>query len=94
MDIPNNIIWIVLLHGIVFGVACYFIGAQRQIGALAGACLGVVLGTIGLIIVLCSGRKQPMRMIDQLQMYKSMLDTRAISEAEYNHLKGKLFESA
>ena len=89
MEIPN-IVLIVLLHGIVFGVACYFIGAQREIGALAGAFLGLIFGTIGQIIVLCSNRKESLPF--QLQKYKTMFDDGMISETEYNHLKGKLIE--
>jgi len=90
----SNLILIVIAHSVVFGAACYFIGAQREIGPIAGAFLGLILGTIGLIIVLCSARKQSIPITDQLRMYKSMFDTGTISEAEYNHLKGRLFERA
>lgn len=86
----SNIVLIIVLHGIVFGVACYFIGAQREIGALPGAFLGLILGTIGLIIVLCSNRKESLPF--QLHKYKAMFDNGVISETEYNHLKGKLIE--
>ena len=89
MEIPN-IVLIVVLHGIVFGVACYFIGAQREIGALAGGFLGLILGTIGLIIVLCSRRKESIPI--QLQKFKALFDSGMISEAEYTNLKGRLFE--
>ncbi|HEY5326377.1 MAG TPA: SHOCT domain-containing protein [Mucilaginibacter sp.] len=86
----SNIVLLVLVHGIVFGVACYFIGAQREIGALAGGFLGLILGTIGLIIVLFSPRKESLPF--QLQKYKAMFDNGMISETEYTHLKGKLIE--
>jgi hypothetical protein len=89
MQIPN-IVLIVLLHGVVFGVACYFIGAKREIGALPGAFLGLILGTIGLIIVLCSRKKESLPF--QLQKFKSLFDSGTITEAEYNQLKGRLFE--
>ena len=86
----SNIVLLVLVHGIVFGVACYFIGAQREIGALAGVFLGLILGTIGLIIVLFSPRKESLPF--QLQKYKAMFDNGMISETEYTHQKGKLIE--
>ena len=86
----SNIVLIIVLHGIVFGVACYLIGAQREIGALAGAFLGLILGTIGLIIVLCSRRKESIPI--QLQKFKALFDSGMISQTEYNHLKGKLIE--
>ncbi|HAL80991.1 MAG TPA: hypothetical protein DCO83_01170 [Mucilaginibacter sp.] len=81
---------IIVLHGLIFGVACYFIGGQREIGALAGGFLGLVLGIIGLIIVLVSPRKESVPF--QLQKYKVLFDNGMISETEYNHLKGKLIE--
>jgi len=86
----SGIVFIVVLHGLVFGVACYFIGAQREIGALPGALLGFVLGIIGLIIVLVSPRKESVPF--QLQKFKALFDNGMISETEYNHLKGKLIE--
>jgi hypothetical protein len=86
----SNIVLIIVLHGIVFGVACYFIGAQREIGALAGAFLGLILGTIGLIIVLCSRKKESLPI--QLQKFKVLFDSGMISETEYTNLKGRLFE--
>lgn len=89
MEIPN-IVLIVLAHGIVFGAACYFIGAQREIGGLAGAFLGLILGTIGLIIVLCSARKESLPF--QLHKYKVLFDSGIITETEYSNLKGRLFE--
>ena len=84
---------IVLVHSIVFGTACYFIGARREIGPIAGAALGVILGTIGLIIVLCSRKIQQHGLSHQLQIYKSLFDNGSISQEEYNKLKGRLFES-
>ena len=88
----SNIVLIVILHSLVFGAACYFIGAQREIGPLAGAFLGIILGTIGLIIVLCSSRKQTLPFNVQIQRYKDLFDSGTITENEYNHLKGRLIE--
>jgi hypothetical protein len=88
----SDIILIVILHGAVFGAAGYFIGAQREIGPMAGAFLCLLLGIIGLIIVLVLPRKNPMRVFDALQQYKAWLDNGTITETEYNNLKGKIFE--
>jgi hypothetical protein len=88
----SSLVLIIVLHGLIFGVACYFIGAQREIGALAGGFLGLVLGVIGLIIVLVSRRKQAVPLFIQLQKYKELFDNGTITEIEYNHLKGKLIE--
>jgi hypothetical protein len=85
-----GVVFIIILHGLVFGVVCFFIGAQREIGALPGAFLGLALGIIGLIIVLVSSRKESVPF--QLQKYKVLFDNGMISETEYNHLKGKLIE--
>jgi hypothetical protein len=90
--IPSDIVLIVVVHGLVFGLACYFIGAQREIGALPAAFLGLILGTIGLIIVLVSRRKDPIRFTDELQKYKALFDSGTITETEYHHLKGRLIE--
>jgi hypothetical protein len=88
----SNIVLIVLVHGIVFAALCSLIGAQREIGAIAGAFLGFLLGTIGLIIVLCSRRKKPIYLPDQLQKYKTLFDSGTITATEYDNLKGRLFE--
>jgi hypothetical protein len=88
----SNIILIFLVHGVAFAALCSLIGTQRQIGTLGGALLGFLLGTIGLILVLCSPRKNPTHFTDQLQNYKSLLDSGTITRAEYNHLKGRLLE--
>ena len=88
----SQVILLIVVHGLVFGVACYFIGAQREIGPIASGFIGLVLGSIGLIIVLASTRKQVIPFNVQLQYYKQLLDNGTISEAEYNHLKGRLIE--
>jgi hypothetical protein len=88
----SDIILLVFIHGLVFGVVCYYIGAQREIGALAGGLLGLVLGTIGLIIVLFSRRKESVDFTDLLQKYKSLFDSGTITENEFNTLKGRLLQ--
>jgi len=89
---PSQIILLIVMHGLVFGVACYFIGTHREIGPIASGFLGLILGSIGLIIVLVSSRKQVIPFSIQMQHYKQLLDNGTISEAEYNHLKGRLIE--
>lgn len=91
MDV-SDIILIVVLHGALFGAAGYFIGRQREMGALPAVFLCVLLGIMGLIIVLVSPRKNPMRIFDQLQQYKAWFDNGNITETEYENLKGRLFE--
>jgi predicted transporter len=91
MDI-NQIIILYLVHSMLFGVGCGFLGAQKRMGALAGAALGALLGVIGLIIVLVSPRKDALALAEQLQKYKVLFDGGLISETEYTNLKGSLFE--
>jgi hypothetical protein len=88
----SDIILIVVLHSAAFGAAGYFIGAQREMGALPGAFLCLLLGIIGLIVVLVSPRKNPMRIFDELQRYKTWFENGNITETEYENLKGRLFE--
>jgi membrane protein YdbS with pleckstrin-like domain len=88
----SQIILIVAVHALVFGVACYFIGADREIGPVASGFLGLILGVVGLVIVLISSRRQVIPFDIQLRHYKQLLDNGTISEAEYNHLKGRLIE--
>jgi hypothetical protein len=88
----SQIILIVVIHGLLFGVACYFIGANREIGAIAGGFIGLVLGSIGLVIVLISSRKQTIPFNIQLDYYKQLLDNGTITGDEFNHLKGRLIE--
>jgi membrane protein YdbS with pleckstrin-like domain len=88
----SQIILFVVIHSIVFGIAGYFIGDQREIGAIAGGFLCLVLGIIGLVIVLVSRRKQVLPFNMQLLRCKDLLDKGIITNAEYNHLKGRLIE--
>ncbi|MGZ3752751.1 MAG: SHOCT domain-containing protein [Mucilaginibacter sp.] len=91
MDI-SNIVLMVFMHSIAFGVVCYYLGAQREIGAIGGGLLGLVLGLIGLVIVLLSHKKEAIDFFDRLQKYKNLYDSGTITETEYDHLKGQLFE--
>jgi len=89
---PSDIILIIVLHSLALGIAGYFVGSKREIGPIAGGFLGL-LGIIGLIIVLVSPRKESIPFSVQVQRYKELLDSGTITEAEYNHLKGRLIEA-
>jgi len=82
---------------VICAVICAIVGSNRKIGGTAGFFLGLFLGIIGLVIVLCSDKVE--RIIpnfntssipDQLKKYKELLDSGAITEAEYNIQKGRL----
>jgi len=90
--IPSDIILIIVIHSLALGIAGYFIGATREIGAVAGGFLGL-LGIIGLIIVLVSRRKESIPFSIQVQRYRDLWESGTITEAEYNHLKGRLIEA-
>lgn len=86
----STLLLIALLHGIIFGVASYVIGRTSEIGGIKGAILGFFLGTIGLIIVLCSHSKEPCTFEGQLQTYERLYRNGCITENEYHHLKARL----
>jgi hypothetical protein len=88
---------ILIVIWILFTVWGYNAGANRKIGSTGGLFLGLFLGIIGVIIILCSSRieyQQPFytneTAADQLKKYKELLDSGAITETEYNIQKGKL----
>lgn len=88
---------IIIIYVGLFAFWGYKAGANRNIGSTAGLFLGLFLGFIGIIIVLCSNKipynteyLQAQSIPEQLQKYKELLDSGAITEAEYNIQKGKL----
>jgi tellurite resistance protein TehA-like permease len=95
---PSHLIILLFFGAIFFGIICSSIGAKRNIGSAGGFFLGFFLGLIGLIIVLCSARKAVfpppffpgVSIPDQLKKYKDLLDSGAITEAEYNLQKSRL----
>lgn len=89
MDILNLIL-IVSLQGLLFGLASYFIGKTSEIGALKGAVLGLLFSFVGLIIVLCSREKALITCKDQLKVYERLFENGCITETEFNQLKGRL----
>ena len=95
-----EIILILIVFGGWFGFAAwgYYAGAKRTIGSTAGLLLGLVLGLIGILIVYCTRKIEdqqfysfpPMSAADELQKYKQLLDSGAITEAEYNYKKSQI----
>lgn len=83
---------------VLFPVWGYRAGSKRTVGPVGGVLLGLFLGIIGIIIIYCTGRVYEPSLYnfpnqstaDELQKYKRLLDSGAITEAEYNVQKGRL----
>ena len=97
---PEIIIIVIIILGIylLFPIWGYNAGSKRTIGPIVGLLLGAVLGIIGIIIIYCTPRVdeqpfhsfQPPSKADELQKYKQLLDSGAITEAEYEAQKAKI----
>ena len=96
-----EIILILIALGIIvlFPVWGYRAGSTRAVGPVGGLLLGLFLGPLGIIIIYAMGAKKaydpsdyfpPQSTADELQKYKQLLDTGAITEAEYNVQKIRL----
>ena len=97
-----EIILILIVLGIfvLFPVWGYRAGATRAVGSTGGLLLGLFLGVLGIIIVYAMGPAKvydpneynfPFQSAaDELQKYKQLLDSGAITEAEYNVQKSRL----
>ncbi|MFI5163227.1 MAG: SHOCT domain-containing protein [Sphingobacteriales bacterium] len=78
----------------------YVEGSKRTIGSTAGVLLGLFLGIIGIIIIYCSSKVNKLQIdnlpfmsnADELNKYKQLLDSGAITETEYNIQKEKLLK--
>ncbi|WP_426669333.1 SHOCT domain-containing protein [Mucilaginibacter sp. McL0603] len=97
-----EIILILIVLGLfaLFPVWGYRAGSKRTVGPVGGLLLGLFLGLIGIIIIYCTGTTkvydpnlynyQDQSTADELQKYKQLFDSGAITEAEYNVQKGRL----
>ncbi|WPU99437.1 SHOCT domain-containing protein [Mucilaginibacter sp. cycad4] len=102
-----EIILIVIALGLMLGYAILFpvwgynAGSKRTIGAVPGLFLGLFLNFIGIIIVYCSPRIQnkgfydfpKQSSADELQKFKQLFDSGAITESEYNAQKNRILNS-
>lgn len=94
-----EIIVILMFFGIyaIFPVWGYVAGSKRSIGAAGGLLLGFFLSLLGIIIVYCTRRTDypanpfsTLSNADELAKYKRLLDSGAITDAEYQLQKEKL----
>lgn len=60
---------IYIIIGGLFALWGYNVGKGRRIGSTAGALLGFFLGFIGMIIVYCSARVEPMGLPNSINDY-------------------------
>ena len=94
---------------LIFPVWGYRAGSKRTIGGAGGLLLGLFFNLLGILIVYCTNKtsQQPIynfksqstadsksqSAADELQKYKQLLDSGAITEAEYNAQKAKILSS-
>jgi Short C-terminal domain len=101
---PQHIILLFILLLIFifpFTIWGYFAGRNRTVGGGGGLLLGLFLGFIGIIIVYCTSRTDRQVFInynnisaaDELKKYKDLLDSGAITEAEYNLQKSRILNN-
>lgn len=92
------IIGIILCFYLVFPVWGYMAGRKRTAGPILGLLLGVFLNVVGIIIIYCTPKVngqsfhgfQSVSKPDELQKYKQLLDSGAITEEEYQTQKAKI----
>ncbi len=94
------ILLIILCIYVLFPIWGYIEGKKRSVGAIGGLLLGAILGVIGIIIIYCTPKvqePQPLydfqaesRKADELQKFKDLLDSGAITEEEYQTQKAKI----
>ena len=95
------VILVIPLFFVIFPIWGYRAGSKRAIGPIGGLLLGLFFNIVGILVVYCSnpveqnqfpvfGSPSP---ADELQKYKQLLDSGAITEAEYNAQKAKILNS-
>ena len=95
---PEFILIFLCFGSFGFALLGYKIGARRTIGSTGGLLLGFLLGPLGVLIVYCTGRIDnqqfnyypPLSAADEIQKYKHLLDSGAITGAEYNVKKREI----
>ncbi|AYL98542.1 SHOCT domain-containing protein [Mucilaginibacter celer] len=92
---------ILSVFAVIFPIWGYKAGSVRKIGAVPGLLLGLFLNFIGIIIVYSSPKIEninpfsfpPQSSADELQKFKQLLDSGAMTEAEYNNQKARILNS-
>jgi hypothetical protein len=100
---PEIILIIIAFGGMWFIPAIwgYNAGSKRTIGSAGGLLLGLFFSLLGVIIVYCTRRIDEKQFYnfpnqspaDELQKYKQLLDSGAITENEYNVQKARILNS-
>ena len=99
--ITNNIIFVLIVHGIFWGIISQAIASSK--GVKDGFLWGFLFGIIGLIVVICSKGKKDVTEIkvvnpieqkndkyDQLEKIARLKDNGAITDIEYENEKKKI----
>lgn len=93
------ILGIILFFYLIFPIWGYMAGKKRTAGPILGLLLGVFLNIVGIIIIYCTPKvnEQPFydfqaesRKADELQKFKQLLDSGAITEEEYQTQKARI----
>jgi|SRR5476651_159341 len=92
------LIIVVLLLCALPAIWGYREGEKRTTGAIGGLLLGLFLGFIGIIIIYCMPKIEEQQYhnffaqspADEIQKYKQLMDSGAITEEEYNIQKAKI----
>jgi len=81
-----------LLYGVITP------GKKRVIGAAGGMLLGLFLNLLGIIIIYCTNKVdneaflkyKGLSAADEIKKYKDLLDSGAITQAEYSRQKARI----
>ncbi|HEY2581967.1 MAG TPA: SHOCT domain-containing protein [Mucilaginibacter sp.] len=98
-----TLILIAFIMSIVPAVLGYKEGSKRTTGAAGGLILGFLFSFLGVLIVYCSRRidepfyynfpNNSSSAADELQKFKQLLDSGAITEQEYSTQKARISDS-